>query len=87
MMSRPSESDMSIRRVHVFVDDLIQVEITVWSVSDEDAIGLACKAAREVVRSLPKRGDSTQRYAARATVINGDNGPHEPAHDKDVADP
>src|SRR5215211_5758875 len=63
IVDQPSEPVYALRRVQIFADDLLKMEILVWSEGDEQAVGLACKAAREVLRSLPKRPQNQQRYS------------------------
>ena len=87
MATEVPEVEYALRRVQIYADNLLKMEIMIWSEGDDQAIGLACKAAREVLRGLPKRPHNMQRYSIGLQTVNlGDQ--NKPDEDYNgVADP
>jgi len=85
--SPPSEPEYILRRVQIYADNLLKMEIMVWSAGDEEAVGLACRAAREVLRSLPKRPQNPQRYSNELRGVVAGQGDTPSEDYNGVADP
>jgi len=87
MSSPPSDQEYSLRRVQIYADQLLKMEIMVWSANDEEAVGLACRAAREVLRALPKRPQDKQRYSSGLRGVVEQDQNNTPEDYNGVADP
>lgn len=63
MALTPKEANWQVRRVHIFVDDLLTLELTIWTGSDDDAVAKACKSAHAIIKAIGKQNPALQRYS------------------------